>query len=126
VPARRPGDPHRRSLAAALTERISPLPPLRAVRDGVIVGATNPKTIVIFAVALPALTSRAPGQLPVQQQMLILGVLFPLMALVLDGVWAAAPGTAQQWFVRSPRRLAVIGGTGGLAMIGLAATGRKD
>jgi hypothetical protein len=39
-------------------------------------------------------------------------------------------GTARQWLVRSPRRLALIGGTGGLVMIGLgvglAATGRKD
>ena len=39
-------------------------------------------------------------------------------------------GTARQWLVRSPRRLAMIGGTGGLVMIGLgisvAVTGRKD
>lgn len=43
---------------------------------------------------------------------------------------AVAAGTARQWFTRSPRRLAMIGGTGGLVMIGLgvslAATGRKN
>jgi threonine/homoserine/homoserine lactone efflux protein len=39
-------------------------------------------------------------------------------------------GTARAWITRSPRRLAMVGGTGGLAMIGigasLALTGRKD
>jgi threonine/homoserine/homoserine lactone efflux protein len=62
--------------------------------------------------------------------MIILGMLFPVIALVLDSVWAAAAGTARQWFARSPRRLAMIGGTGGLVMIGLgislAATGRQE
>ena len=53
-----------------------------------------------------------------------------MIALVLDSAWAAIAGTARQWLVRSPRRLAMIGGSGGLVMIGLgisiAATGRKD
>jgi threonine/homoserine/homoserine lactone efflux protein len=72
----------------------------------------------------------APGHLPVPLQMLILGSLFPAIALVLDSAWAAIAGTVRQWLVASPRRLALIGGTGGLVMIGLgvslAATGRKD
>jgi len=50
--------------------------------------------------------------------------------LVLDGLWAIVADTARRWLVRSPRRLALIGGTGGLVMIGLgvsvAVTGRKD
>ncbi len=58
------------------------------------------------------------------------GALFPVIALVLDSAWAAVAGTVRQWLVRSPRRLAMIGGTGGLVMIGLgisvAVTGRKD
>ncbi len=61
--------------------------------------------------------------------MVIVGTLFPLIALVLDSVWAATAGTVRQWFTRSLRRLALAGGAGGLAMIGLgasiAATGRK-
>ena len=121
---------HRKSMAEALAGQVRPVRPLRAVRDGFVVGAANPKTIVFFLVALPEFTSRAPGHLPVQAQMLILGALFPAIALVLDSVWATMAGTAQQWFGRSPRRLALIGGTGGLVMIGLgvsvAVTGRKD
>jgi len=121
---------HRQSMAGALAARLPPVRPLRAVRDGFVVGVTNPKTSVFLIVALPEFTTRHAGALPVQAQMLILGLLFPAIALVLDSVWAAAAGTARQWLARSPRRLAFIGGTGGLVMIGLgisiAATGRKD
>lgn len=121
---------HRQSMAEALAAQITPVRPLRAMRDGFIVGVTNPKSIVFFLIALPEFTNRAAGHLPVQAQMLIVGALFPVIALVLDSVWAAAAGTVRQWFTRSPRRLALIGGAGGLVMIGLgvsiAATGRKD
>jgi threonine/homoserine/homoserine lactone efflux protein len=41
-----------------------------------------------------------------------------------------AAGAVRGWFTRSPRRLELIGGTGGLVMIGigvsLALTGRQD
>ena len=121
---------HRRSMAEALVARVTPVRPLRAVRDGFVVGVANPKTIVFFAVSLPEFTTTAPGHLPVPVQMLVLGALFPFVALVLDSGWATVAGTARQWLVASPRRLALIGGTGGLVMIGLgvsiAATGRKD
>ena len=121
---------HRKSMAEALAAQLRPVTPLRAIRDGFVVGAANPKTIVFFIVALPEFTSSAPGHLPVQVQMLILGALFPVIALGLDSAWATAAGTARQWLIRSPRRLALIGGAGGLVMIGLgvsvAVTGRKD
>jgi threonine/homoserine/homoserine lactone efflux protein len=119
---------HRRSMV--LAARVTPVRPLRAIRDGFAVGVANPKTIVFFVVGLPEFTTTAPGHLPVPAQMLILGALFPVIALVLDSGWAAVAGTARQWLVASPQRLALIGGTGGLVMIGLgvsiAATGRKD
>jgi threonine/homoserine/homoserine lactone efflux protein len=121
---------HRQSMAGALAAQVPPVRPLRAMRDGFVVGVTNPKTSVFLVVALPEFTSPSAGYLLVQVQMLFLGLLFPAIALVLDSVWAAAAGTARQWLARSPRRLALIGGTGGLVMIGLglsiAVTGRKD
>ena len=55
------------------------------MRDGGIVGATNPKAIAFFTIALPEFTSRAAGNLALQ--FLLLGVLFPLIALVLDSIW---------------------------------------
>lgn len=121
---------HRQSMAEALAARVTPVPPRRAIRDGFMIGVTNPKTIVFFVAALPEFTVAAPGYLPVQMQMMIIGGLFPVIALVLDSVWALAADTARRWFARSPGRLALVGGTGGLAMIGLgigiAATGRRD
>ena len=121
---------HRTSMAEALAARLQPVTPLRAIRDGFVVGVANPKSIVFFAVALPEFVSKTPGHLPVPAQMLLLGMLFPVIALVLDGLWAVVADTARRWLVRSPRRLAMIGGTGGLVMIGLgvsvAVTGRRD
>jgi len=121
---------HRQSMATALAGKLPPVTGGRALRDGFMVGVANPKTIVFLTIALPGFTVTGPGSLPVPAQMIILGMLFPVIALGLDSVWAVAAGTARQWFTRSPRRLAMIGGTGGLVMIGLgvslAATGRHD
>ena len=62
--------------------------------------------------------------------MLLLGFLFVLIALVSDCAWTAVAAGARSWFGRSPRRMEMIGGAGGLAMIGLgitlAVTGRRD
>jgi threonine/homoserine/homoserine lactone efflux protein len=119
---------HRHSVAGALAAGSGPVSPLRAVRDGLVVGAMNPKTIVFFVVVLPEFTDRAAGHLAFQ--MLALGALFPLIALVLDGCWAIAAGSARAWLERSPQRLALIGGAGGLIIAGLGVTlvltGRKD
>ncbi|MGH3288599.1 MAG: LysE family translocator [Streptosporangiaceae bacterium] len=118
---------HRHSITEALARRITPLSARRAVRDGMIVGATNPKTIVILVAVMPGFADPAAGHLPLQ--LLALGLLFPAIAIVLDSVWALAAGTARAWLARSPRRMAAVGGTGGLLMIGIgvsiAATGRK-
>lgn len=84
--------------------------------------------LAILLVILPQFTSPSAGDRTLQ--LLVLGLVFPVIALVLDGIWALAAGTLGQWLARSPRRLAAIGGVGGLVMIGLgvsvAATGRKD
>jgi threonine/homoserine/homoserine lactone efflux protein len=119
---------HRRSLAEALTRGGGPMRPRRAILDGALIGATNPKTIAIFVVVLPQFSHPAAGDLPLQ--LLELGLIFPVIALVLDSAWAIAAGTLSQWLTSSPRRLAAIGGAGGLTMIGLglslAVSGRKD
>jgi threonine/homoserine/homoserine lactone efflux protein len=119
---------HRGSMAEALARRAAPVTPGRAVRDGFVVGFTNPKTIVILVTVMPGFAAPALGHLPLQ--LLLLGSLFPAAGLLLDSGWAFAAGTARAWFARSPRRLALIGGSGGLVMIGLglnvALTGRRD
>ncbi|AXK35807.1 LysE family translocator [Streptomyces armeniacus] len=101
---------------------------LRTFWEGFAVGVANPKTIVFFAAVLPQFVDRGAGH--VAAQMLVLGLVFNAIALASDSVWGLAAATARNWFARSPRRLAVIGGAGGLTMIGLgvsvAATGRND
>ncbi len=77
---------------------------------------------------LPQFVDRDRGH--VTAQMLPLGLVFNLIAVLSDMAWGPVAATARDWFARSPRRLSLVGGVGGLAMIGLgvtvAATGRKD
>jgi threonine/homoserine/homoserine lactone efflux protein len=100
----------------------------RAMLQGFLVGVTNPKTAVFFAAILPEFVARSRGD--VTLQMLVLGAVFALIATVSDAVWSLVASGARAWFGRSPRRLELVGGTGGLAMIGLgitlAVTGRKN
>ncbi|NBE54513.1 LysE family translocator [Streptomyces boluensis] len=100
----------------------------RTFWEGFAVGVTNPKTLVFFAAVLPQFVDRGQGQ--VAGQMLLLGLVFNLIAVASDMAWGLAAATARDWFARSPRRLSLVGGVGGLAMIGLgvtvAVTGRKD
>ncbi|MFC9662278.1 LysE family translocator [Nocardia sp. NPDC127606] len=120
---------HRDALRTAFhaEQGLDPHGPTLAFRDGLIVGITNPKNIVFLAALLPQFvdTTRA-----VPQQMLILGLCIPVFGLIFDSLWALVAGSARSWFARSPRRLAAVGGTSGLAMIGLgtslALTGRED
>ncbi|MFI9010311.1 LysE family translocator [Actinosynnema sp. NPDC053489] len=93
---------------------------LRTLWEGFAVGVANPKTIVFFAAVLPQFVDRAQGGVAVQ--MLLLGLVFNLIAVTCDSAWGLAAATARDWFARSPRRLALVGGAGGLAMIGLGVT----
>jgi threonine/homoserine/homoserine lactone efflux protein len=111
---------HRRSLAAVLDGTTPPAGTRRMLRDGFVVGLTNPKAIVFFVAVLPQFVDRAAGHVPLQ--LLMLGAIFVAIALVSDGMWALLAGTARSWFTRSPRRLALIGATSGLVMIGIGAS----
>ncbi|MGW2090594.1 LysE family translocator [Promicromonospora sukumoe] len=90
------------------------------LRQGFVVGVTNPKTIVFFVAALPQFVNVHAGHVPLQ--MMALGLIFLLVALVFDSIWALLAGTAREWFASSPRRLSAIRATGGGMMIGLGGT----
>jgi threonine/homoserine/homoserine lactone efflux protein len=119
---------HRRSLAEAIGVTVERKTVARLMLDGFLVGVTNPKVVVFFAAMLPQFVGRQAGNVPLQ--IIVLGAIFAAIALLSDGAWALAAGTARAWLARSPRRLAALGGTGGLVMIGLGATlavtGRRD
>jgi threonine/homoserine/homoserine lactone efflux protein len=119
---------HRRRMSETLATGEVATRPGRVIVDGFVVGLTNPKTIVFFLAALPQVVDPASGH--AVTQMLVLGGVFPAIALVSDSVWALLAGTARNWFARSPRRMAAIGGAGGLAMMSvgvtIAVTGRRE
>ncbi|MEL7210414.1 MAG: LysE family translocator, partial [Actinomycetota bacterium] len=96
--------------------------------DGLVVGVANPKAIVFFAAILPQFVE--PAGAPAGIQMLFLGLVFVALAVVSDGLWGLAAGTARNWIAGSPHRLERLTALGGAVMIGLgvqlALTGRKD
>lgn len=121
----------RRSLAALLGTVADARPPRRVLAEGYVVGVTNPKLLVFCAAVLPQFVDRsATAATPVGAQLAVLGLTFVAVALVFDSMWALAAGSARAWLARSPRRLAAVGGTGGLVTmgigVGVAFTGRKD
>jgi threonine/homoserine/homoserine lactone efflux protein len=92
----------------------------KLLRQGFIVGFTNPKTLAFFLAVLPQFVDPAAGA--VWAQLLLLGLTFQAIALVCDSVWALAAGTARAWFAKSPRRISTLSGAGGVMMIGLGGT----
>jgi threonine/homoserine/homoserine lactone efflux protein len=98
------------------------------LREGFVVGVTNPKVIVFFTAVLPQFVEPDRGAVPVQ--MLLLGAVFVAIALVSDSTWGLLAGTARTWFASRPHRLERLGGAGGRVIIGLGArqalTGRRD
>ena len=118
----------RDSLARVLDSAAEPRGDVRAAREGLVVGVTNPKAVILFAAVLPQFVDRSAGHVPAQ--MLVLSAVSIAIGLASDSCWGLAASTVRSWFARSPRRLGLVGGAGGLAMIGLgltlALTGRKD
>jgi threonine/homoserine/homoserine lactone efflux protein len=118
----------RHALARMLDATVAPKGMQRMLREGFVVGVTNPKAVILMTAVLPQFVDRSAGH--VQLQLLLLGAISLIVGLFSDGAWAIVSGTARVWLARSPRRLELIGGAGGLVLIGLgvrlAITGRKD
>ena len=111
---------HRKDARVALTTGTpEPERPGRSLATGVVVGLTNPKTIVFFVAFLPQFASDA-GSLAAQ--LVVLGVVFGVMAVLSDGTWVLVASRARQWFSRKPARLDRLGVVGGVMMVGLGTT----
>jgi threonine/homoserine/homoserine lactone efflux protein len=100
----------------------------RALRQGFVVGFTNPKAYVIFAAVLPQFVDRDRGHGSLQ--MLLLGLVAFVIGLCSDSVWALLASQLRRWFNASPSRGRALGTVGGMSMIGLglavAVSGRPD
>ena len=87
--------------AASLTEREPTKPPVaRVVRQGFVVGGFNPKALIFFVAVFPHFVDRSSGNVTVQ--LLLLGVIFTLIAMLSDGTWAMIAGTARAWLAGLP------------------------
>lgn len=110
---------HRKDHAVDVAEQKgSPPTDRRVFLQGFLVGITNPKTIVFFAAVLPQFVNRTAGSVPLQ--LMELGGVFILIALVSDGTWAYVAGTARNWFATSPKRISNLSAIGGGLIIGLS------
>jgi threonine/homoserine/homoserine lactone efflux protein len=97
----------------------------RLFRQGVIVNVLNPKVTIFFLAFLPQFADRSAG--PVAPQLLVLGLLYTLIAIVSDGCYALAAGSLGDRLRRSPRVRALIERTSGaiyIALGGIAALAR--
>ena len=120
----------RRSLRDAL--RLGSTVPVRStrqlLRDGFVVGVSNPKTTLFFLAVLPQFVRPEAGHTSLQ--LLVLGLLFCVQALLSDGLYGVLAGSVRGWLERSPRRIDAVGGTGAVVMVGLgvrlALSGRHD
>ena len=108
---------HRKRTAETVAAGVAPKSARRMLGEGFLVGVTNPKTIAFFLAVLPQFVAPQAGWVP--GQLLLLGGIFVVLALVSDGAWALAAGSARDWFARSPKRVEHLGTTGGVMMIGL-------
>ena len=120
----------RKQLAALFAPAVAAerKPLRRIVREGFFVGATNPKGVIIFTAVLPQFIDRSQGHITLQ--IASLGAICILIALLSDGAWAIASGTAREWLGRSSRRLEWMTAGGGVTLIalgfGLALTSRRS
>lgn len=108
---------HRRALSEVLDAAGTVRPTKHLLREGFVVGLANPKAAVFFAAILPQFVE--PGGAPAGLQMAVLALVSVGVALVSDGAWGLAAGSARVWLSSSSRRLERLGGAGGITMIGL-------
>ncbi len=88
-----------------------------SVRNGFWVGVLNPKSVVFFAAILPQFIDQEKNN--VTAQLLLLGAIFALIALISDGSYGLLAGAIRQWLAGDVKRLIFMRLTGGVVMIAL-------
>jgi threonine/homoserine/homoserine lactone efflux protein len=106
-----------RGESSGVTASGSVLPVGRILREGFVVGITNPKTIVFFTAVIPQFVNPDAG--PVALQLLVLILTFEAIALVSDSAWGILAATVMRSWAQTPGRVAGLVGFGGLMIIGL-------
>jgi threonine/homoserine/homoserine lactone efflux protein len=89
----------------------------RVYGQGVLVNVLNPKTALFFLAFLPQFVDGDAGSVGVQ--IVVLGLLFVVLAVSSDSIWALAAGTASGWLRASRRFLAIRRYVSGAVFVGL-------
>jgi threonine/homoserine/homoserine lactone efflux protein len=92
----------------------------RLFRQGIVVNVLNPKTALFFLAFLPQFVDPDAGS--VGLQIALLGLLFIGIAVVSDGAYALAAGTAASWVRGNPRFIRVERWLSGSIFVGLGLT----
>jgi threonine/homoserine/homoserine lactone efflux protein len=105
---------------AARAGAIAPHSLRRLFAQGVVVNVLNPKTALFFLAFLPQFVDVSKGAVGVQ--ILILGLIFVVLGVVSDGLYAVAAGTAGAWVRRDGRLLRAERYVSGSVFVGLGVT----
>jgi threonine/homoserine/homoserine lactone efflux protein len=92
----------------------------RLYLNGLLVQLLNPKIAIFFVAFLPQFVNSSRG--PVAVQMLVLGTLFTLLAVLSDGAYAVLAGAAGGWLRTSRRARGSLAKVSGGVYIGLGVT----
>lgn len=108
--------------AARTTPEFADVPrvPLRTVfRRAALTNLLNPKILLFYLAFLPQFTDPARGRLALQ--FLVLGLVFVLLGLLVDGAVALLSGRIGDWLLRRPAASRRLNEAAGLVFLGLAA-----
>lgn len=109
-----------RAGAVGLDSGARALPSLRRLyARGIIMNLSNPKVAIFFLAFLPQFTDPARG--PLAPQLMVLGAVFVLSAIVVFGAIAFGAGWLGGWLRRSPRAQLVLNRLAGTVFVALAA-----
>ena len=89
------------------------------LRESILVGLANPKTIVFFSAAFPQFV--VSSDTPIVLQMVLLSVIFVVFGISGDAIYALSAGAARDWFAKSEGRVVAMRTIGGIAMTTLGA-----
>ena len=106
----------RRAFAEALdSERVATRTQRQLLRQGWVVGVTNPKGLITYTSIAPDVIHGSHSN--TTPALALLGAIGVLVALVCDGAWGLASGTVRRWLGESARRAELLNGAGGVLMV---------
>jgi threonine/homoserine/homoserine lactone efflux protein len=106
----------RRAFAEALeSERVASRTQRQLIRQGWVVGVTNPKGLITYTSIAPDFIHTTSGSDTLA--LAALGAIGVLVAVVCDGAWGLASGTVRRWLGESSRRAELLNAAGGVLMV---------